>query len=50
MNAETPLKFLHKPDLGLLIIRLMFGVVGVYHGSQKLFGAGVYGDPGLGAL
>jgi putative oxidoreductase len=45
MNAETPLKFLHRPDLGLLIIRLMFGVVGVYHGSQKLFGA--WGGPGM---
>jgi putative oxidoreductase len=45
MNAETPLKFLHKPDLGLLIIRMMFGIVGVYHGSQKLFGA--WGGPGM---
>jgi putative oxidoreductase len=43
--AATPLKFLHHPDLGLLIIRLMFGIVGVYHGSQKLFGA--WGGVGL---
>jgi putative oxidoreductase len=44
MNPER-LKFLHKPDLGLLIIRAMFGVVGVFHGSQKLFGA--WGGPGM---
>lgn len=30
---------IHNPDLGLLLIRSMVGVVGVYHGAQKLFGA-----------
>lgn len=29
----------HQPDLGLLLVRLMVGVVGIYHGGQKLFGA-----------
>jgi putative oxidoreductase len=38
-TRATPVNLLYNPDLGLLIIRLMFGVVGVYHGSQKLFGA-----------
>jgi putative oxidoreductase len=32
-------------DLGLLAIRLIIGVVFLYHGSQKLFGA--FGGPGL---
>jgi putative oxidoreductase len=32
-------------DVGLLLIRVMLGVVFVYHGSQKLFGA--FGGPGL---
>ena len=27
------------PDLGLLMIRVMLGVVFLYHGAQKLFGA-----------
>ena len=32
-------------NAGLLLIRLMVGVVFVFHGSQKLFGA--FGGPGL---
>jgi putative oxidoreductase len=33
-----------RTDLGLLLVRLMVGVVFVFHGSQKLFGAfGGYG-------
>jgi putative oxidoreductase len=32
-------RFFHGPNLGLLIIRLMIGAVGIYHGSQKFFGA-----------
>jgi putative oxidoreductase len=33
-------------DVGLLLLRLMLTVVGVYHGSQKLFGW--FGGPGMG--
>lgn len=34
-------------DLGLLLIRLMIGVIGFYHGGQKLFGMfGGYGIQG----
>lgn len=36
---------MHSPDLGLLLIRLMLGVIGVYHGSGKLFG--LFGGPGI---
>ncbi len=41
MNASRQ----HARDLGLLLIRTMVGVVFVFHGSQKLFGA--FGGPGL---
>lgn len=34
-----------NPNLGLLLMRGMIGVVGVFHGSQKLFGA--FGGMGL---
>jgi putative oxidoreductase len=33
------------PDAGLLVLRLWLGLVGVLHGSQKLFGA--FGGAGL---
>jgi putative oxidoreductase len=33
-------------DLGLLVIRLMIGFVGIYHGSQKLF-AWPFGGGGI---
>jgi putative oxidoreductase len=36
---------LRSPDLGLLLIRAIVGIVGVYHGAQKLFGA--FGGSGL---
>lgn len=36
MNAL--IRPLHHPDAGLLLLRLMVGAVGFYHGSQKLFG------------
>ncbi len=32
------------PDAALLILRVMVGMIGVFHGSQKLFGA--FGGPG----
>lgn len=35
----------HSLNAGLLAIRIMVGVVFVFHGSQKLFGA--FGGPGL---
>jgi putative oxidoreductase len=35
-------------DLGLLVIRLMLAVVGMFHGSQKLFGA--FKGPGISAF
>lgn len=38
-------KLVHRPDLGLLLARLMLGAVGVFHGAQKLFGA--FGGGGL---
>ncbi len=31
-------RLMHRPDTGILLLRAMVGVVGVYHGSQKLFG------------
>lgn len=48
MPPNSPMKFLHNPDLGLLIMRLGVGAVGVFHGSQKLFGA--FGGPGMKAF
>ncbi len=38
-------RFFHGPNLGLLIIRLIIAAVGIYHGSQKLFG--LFGGKGL---
>lgn len=35
----------HFPDIGLLLLRLMVGVVGIFHGAQKLFG--VFGGSGI---
>lgn len=37
--------FALRPDLGLLLIRALVGVVFVFHGSQKLFG--LFGGPGI---
>lgn len=47
MESHTPgpLKFLHHPDLGLLLIRMALGISGVYHGGQKLFSA--FGGHGM---
>jgi putative oxidoreductase len=35
----------HHPDAGLLLARLWLGFLGVFHGSQKLFG--LFGGSGL---
>ena len=43
MNLSTLTKT--RPDAALLLIRLMVGVVFVFHGSQKAFG--VFGGPGI---
>jgi putative oxidoreductase len=37
--------FLLNPNLGLLIMRLMIGVVGMFHGAGKLFN--IFDGPGL---
>jgi putative oxidoreductase len=39
------MKFRNYPDLALLILRAAVGAVGVYHGSQKLFG--LFGGGGV---
>jgi putative oxidoreductase len=41
----SPARIPVNPDLGLLVLRLWVGVVGVFHGSQKLFGA--FDGPGI---
>lgn len=43
--VQRLLTLVHRPDLGLLALRSIVGVVGVYHGGQKLFGA--FGGPGI---
>lgn len=45
MNLKNDLKPLRHPDFGLLLIRLMIGAVGIYHGGQKLFG--LFGGGGI---
>jgi putative oxidoreductase len=42
---DRPVRSIHNPDLGLLIIRLMLAAIGIFHGSQKLFGA--FGGHGI---
>jgi putative oxidoreductase len=37
-HAPAPLKVLHHPDAGLLLIRIGIAAVGVFHGGQKIFG------------
>jgi putative oxidoreductase len=42
---------LRNPDLGLLLIRSIVGIVGIFHGAQKLFGLfGGYGLRGTAGL
>ncbi len=40
--------FRNKPDIALLVLRAMVGTVGVFHGSQKLFG--LFGGDGVQAF
>jgi putative oxidoreductase len=44
-ETEDVMRTVRLSDVGLLLIRVMVGVVFVFHGSQKLFGA--FGGPGL---
>lgn len=44
-QTNSFLRAVQNPDIGLLLIRLMVGVVGVYHGGQKLFG--LFGGGGI---
>ena len=44
MNVLTHLRTL-RPDLSLLLLRAVTGLVFAFHGSQKLFGA--FGGPGI---
>jgi putative oxidoreductase len=37
-----------RPDLGILVIRLWIGFIGIFHGSQKLFG--LFGGKGIAAF
>jgi putative oxidoreductase len=45
MRLATPLDRLYNPDVGLLILRIVLGIIFIGHGSQKLFGA--FGGPGI---
>ncbi len=44
-RGQSLVRLVHQPDLGLLLVRLMVGVVGMFHGSQKLFG--LFGGRGV---
>lgn len=43
--TKRSIKAIQNPDFGLLLIRVMVGIVGIFHGSQKLFG--LFGGPGI---
>jgi len=45
MRIATPLDRLYNPDVGLLILRIVLGIVFMGHGAQKLFG--MFGGPGI---
>ncbi len=42
------MKFKNNPDLAVLALRLMAGSIGIFHGSQKLFG--LFGGDGVQAF
>src|SRR5947209_13990009 len=44
MDSNSAVRSVHNPDLALLIMRVMLGVIGIFHGSQKVFAA--FGGPG----
>ena len=46
MTIGTPSET--RKDIGLLLIRIMVGIVFMFHGSQKLFG--IFDGPGLGGF
>lgn len=45
MMMRALIQATRNPDLGLLLIRSMIGIVGIFHGSQKLFG--LFGGHGI---
>ena len=45
MRLSTPLDRLYNPDVGLLILRVVLGIIFMGHGAQKLFG--MFGGPGI---
>ena len=45
MKATVTVRNSPAADLGLLLVRLMVGAVGFYHGAQKLFG--IFGGDGI---
>lgn len=48
MKATVTVRNTPATDVALLLIRLMVGAVGFYHGAQKLLGA--FGGPGMKAF
>lgn len=45
MRIATPLDRLYNPDVGLLVLRIVLGIIFMGHGAQKLFG--MFGGPGI---
>lgn len=48
MRLATPFDRLYNPDVGLLILRIILGIIFIGHGAQKLFG--MFGGPGIGGV
>lgn len=48
MRLSTPLDRFYNPDVGLLILRIVLGIIFIGHGAQKLFG--MFGGPGIGGV